>query len=98
VNKDEILLAFKNEMHKNTTEKPENKQIIEEVVSQVLEKSYRLITVMRKEWDDAQSKDVAEIDQKFELQHESQPTAENEEWIREAIHLFGEDIVEIKED
>ena len=32
---DVVLVAFKNEMHRNTTEKPENKVIIEQVLTSV---------------------------------------------------------------
>ena len=52
---DVVLVAFKNDMHRNTTEKPENKVIIEQVLSSVFGKPMRLLTIMRKEWDDAKS-------------------------------------------
>jgi DNA polymerase-3 subunit gamma/tau len=99
VHGDAVLVAFKNDMHRNTTEKPENKQLIEQVVSAVLGKSYRLLTIMRKEWDEAHSV-AAEVPQEImELQSEEEtPGGIKEEWISEAIQLFGEDLVTIKED
>jgi DNA polymerase-3 subunit gamma/tau len=96
---DTLLVAFKNDMHRNTTEKPENKQLIEQVVTTVLGKSYRLLTIMRKEWDDAQSVAAEAPVEILELQPEDESAGNpKEEWISEAIQLFGEDLVTIKED
>jgi DNA polymerase-3 subunit gamma/tau len=96
---DTLLVAFKNDMHRNTTEKPENKQLIEQVVTSVLSKPYRLLTIMRKEWDDAQSVSAEAPTEILELQPEDESTGSpKEEWISEAIQLFGEDLVTIKED
>jgi DNA polymerase-3 subunit gamma/tau len=96
---DALLVAFKNEMHRNTTEKPENKQLIEQVVTTILGKPYRLLTIMRKEWDDAQSEVVDVPPEALELQAEDESAgSQKEEWISEAIQLFGEDLVTIKED
>jgi DNA polymerase-3 subunit gamma/tau len=96
---DAILVAFKNDMHRNTTEKPENKQLIEQVVSSVMGSPYRLLTIMRKEWDDAQSTAAEAPVEVMELQPEDELAGNpKEEWISEAIQLFGEDLVTIKED
>ncbi|BFT75873.1 DNA polymerase III subunit gamma/tau [Paenibacillus sp. P36] len=97
---DVVLVAFKNEMHRNTTEKPENKLIIEQVLSSVFGKSMRLLTVMRKEWDDAKSDATSSTPEVLEFVAEegSPGSPPKEEWISEAIQLFGEDLVTIKED
>ncbi|MEW9699217.1 DNA polymerase III subunit gamma/tau [Paenibacillus sp. SI8] len=96
---DAVLVAFKNEMHRNTTEKPENKLLIEQVLTSVLGKPYRLLTIMRKEWDDAQNEAAASPPEIMELEAEDGTgTVAKEEWISEAIQLFGEDLVTIKED
>jgi DNA polymerase-3 subunit gamma/tau len=95
---DTLLVAFKNEMHRNTTDKPENKQLIEQVIAAVIGKPLRLVTIMLKEWDDARS-EAAETPQEMLLQQEEEtPGQIKEEWISEAIQLFGEDLVTIKED
>ena len=60
-------LHFKNEMHRNTTEKPENKVIIEQVLSSVLGKPMRLLTIMRKEWDDAKNDATSSAPEEMEL-------------------------------
>ncbi|MBP1994977.1 DNA polymerase III subunit gamma/tau [Paenibacillus eucommiae] len=96
---DSLLVAFKNEMHRDTTEKPENKQLIEQVITAVLGKPFRLVTIMRKEWDDAQAKAVEVPQEVLELQPEENLNGgHKEEWISEAIQLFGEDLVKINED
>jgi DNA polymerase-3 subunit gamma/tau len=95
---DAVLVAFKNDMHRNTTEKPENKQLIEQVVSSVLGKTYRVLTIMRKEWDEAHSLAAEAPQEILELQPEDESAGDiKEEWISEAIQLFGEDLVTIKE-
>jgi DNA polymerase-3 subunit gamma/tau len=95
---DTVLVAFKNEMHRNTTEKPENKQLIEQVMTSILGRPYKLLTVMRKEWDDAS--EAAETPPEIlEMQPEDESAGkQKEEWISEAIQLFGEELVTIKED
>jgi DNA polymerase-3 subunit gamma/tau len=97
---DVVLVAFKNEMHRNTTEKPENKLIIEQVLTSAFSKPMRLLTIMRKEWDDAKNDATSSPPEVLELVAEegSPGTAPKEEWISEAIQLFGEDLVTIKED
>ena len=96
---DVVLVAFKNEMHRNTTEKPENKVIIEQVLSSVFGKPMRLLTLMRKEWDDAKNEATSSPPVEMELVAEGgHGNAPKEEWISEAIQLFGEDLVTIKED
>lgn len=95
---DTILVAFKNQMHRDTTEKPDNKQIIEHALQDVLGHPIKLATVMLKDWNDAveggQTEQPAE-----ELRMEAEdPHAVKEEWIQEAIKLFGEDLVKIKDD
>ncbi|WP_261303095.1 DNA polymerase III subunit gamma/tau [Paenibacillus andongensis] len=97
---DVVLVAFKNEMHRNTTEKPENKVIIEQVLTSVFGKPLRLLTIMRKEWDDAKNEAVSSAPEVMELvaDGEGNGAAVKEEWISEAIQLFGEELVTIKED
>ncbi|AHD07579.1 DNA polymerase III subunit gamma/tau [Paenibacillus larvae] len=93
-----VLVAFKSAMHRDTTEKPANKQLIEQVMAEVLGKPYKLATVMQKEWKDAQATPQPTAPEVMELQHENDNLAEEKEWITEAIQLFGESLVTIKED
>ncbi|WP_058300975.1 DNA polymerase III subunit gamma/tau [Gorillibacterium timonense] len=93
---DTVLLAFKSSMHRETTEKPANKQLIEQAMSEILGHPVRLATVMMKEWKeaDAEAKEAPpEI-----LQLEPEDPSQEAEWVSEAIRMFGPDLVKIKEE
>jgi DNA polymerase-3 subunit gamma/tau len=96
VYEDTVLLAFNSAMHRETTEKPANKQLIEQVMSEVFGHTMRFTSLMKKDWNEAKS-DMAAPVEEMVLEPE-QPGAVKEEWIHEAIQLFGEDMVTIKED
>ncbi len=96
---DAVLLAFKSGMHRDTTEKPAHKEIIESVISEVLGAQTRLTTIMMKDWKDARA--VAQ-EPAEELRMEAEaadgaPAKAKEEWIEEAVQLFGEELVVIKD-
>ncbi len=97
---DTVLVAFKNTIHRNTTEKPANKEVIEQVMLEVFGQPLKLQTLMLKDWEQAQSDGMEETPQEvLQLEPEEQPAGGyKEEWINEAIELFGEDMVVIKED
>ncbi|MFC0215462.1 DNA polymerase III subunit gamma/tau [Paenibacillus chartarius] len=97
---DTVLLAFKSAMHRDTTEKPANRQLIEQVMHEVLGRPVHFATVMMKEWKDAQS-DASGANapkETMQLEHEDPKAASKEEWISEAIHLFGDGLVKIQDD
>ncbi|WP_068777803.1 DNA polymerase III subunit gamma/tau [Paenibacillus sp. FJAT-26967] len=95
---DVVLVAFKSAMHRDTTEKPANKQLIEQVMSEVLGQSaVKLATVMQKEWKEAREGAAEPAREELTLQaEETEP--EKEPWVDEAIRLFGEDLVSIKDE
>lgn len=93
---DHVLVAFKSAMHRETSEKPANKQVIEQVMSDVLGHSVSLVTVMMKEWKEAQEGFTAPPAEEMKLEAED-PHAVKEEWVHEAVKLFGEDLVKIKD-
>lgn len=93
---DTVLLAFNSVMHRETTEKPANKQLIEVVISEVFGQPMRFSSMMKKDWNEAKSEMAAPVEEMI-LEPE-QPGVVKEEWIHEAIQLFGEDMVTIKED
>ncbi|KIL38601.1 DNA polymerase III subunit gamma/tau [Gordoniibacillus kamchatkensis] len=101
VQDDTVLLAFKSAMHRDTTEKPANRQLIEQVMSEMLGKPTQFATVMMKEWKDAQSSaaDAQAPQETMRLEHEDEIAARpKEEWISEAIQLFGDNLVSIQDD
>jgi DNA polymerase-3 subunit gamma/tau len=94
-----VLVAFKSAMHRETTEKAANKQIIEQVMAEVLGKPLKLVSIMLKDWKSGvdESKNVVSSKEELKLVPEEEPTA-NEDWIDSAIEVFGADLVKIKED
>ncbi|WP_409343456.1 DNA polymerase III subunit gamma/tau [Paenibacillus sp. MBLB4367] len=92
---DNVLLAFKSPLHRETTEKPANKQLIEQVMSGVFGQPTAFVTVMQKEWQDAESTPQQPAEE-MRLEPE-EPGVYKEEWINQAIHMFGEDLVKIKD-
>lgn len=99
VMEDAVLVAFKNTIHRDTTEKPANRQVIENVFAARLGKPYRLVTIMQRDWNEAAQKSVGQPSkEELRLEHEHDTAdAKSEPWIDEAIQLFGEDLVVIKE-
>ncbi|QAY67348.1 DNA polymerase III subunit gamma/tau [Paenibacillus protaetiae] len=99
-----VLVAFKNTMHRETTEKPANREIIERVMQEVLGAPYKLATTLMKEWHAAPSgaaKDQSGSGEPFQLQPEDPggaSEASRPPWVEEAVKLFGEDLVVIKDE
>jgi DNA polymerase-3 subunit gamma/tau len=96
-----VLVAFKNTMHRETTEKPANRDIIEKVMQDVLGEPLRLVTVMLKDWHAAASSGVGtQQSEPMQLEPESDgapQAASRPIWVEEAVKLFGEDLVVVKE-
>lgn len=97
----EVLVAFKNTIHRDTTEKPANKQLIESVMSELFGRPYRLLTLLMKDWQAAAEAGAAAPAEELVLTPDDEEDAESkqykEEWINEAIEQFGEDLVVVKE-
>lgn len=89
--KDYFLLAFQNEIHRETTEKESHRAIIEEVVQKHLQSSAKMMTIMYNEWD--------EIKEAFIREQKGEDTAKQEEardpFVEEAYKLVGPDLVEV---
>jgi DNA polymerase-3 subunit gamma/tau len=100
--KNELLLAFKSAMHRETTEKPANRELIEQTIAESFGRPLKFLTVMKNEWTELQASPVEGRTERATpevLQLTPEDEGKNEQdWIKEAIHLFGEDLVTIKED
>lgn len=101
---DAVLVAFKNSIHRETTEKPANKQLIEGVMAELFGKPMRLVTMLMKEWEAANEAGAAsQPAEELVLTPESDEPGDSggkrykEEWINEAISVFGEDLVVVKD-
>ncbi|MED4956668.1 DNA polymerase III subunit gamma/tau, partial [Paenibacillus macerans] len=97
---DSVLVAFKNDIHRETTEKPANKQLIENVMARQLGSPCRLVTMMLKDWNDAIQGAAEPPKEAFELEpppEDGGSSNSKEPWVDEALNLFGDDLVVIKE-
>ncbi|CAH0122726.1 MULTISPECIES: DNA polymerase III subunit gamma/tau [unclassified Paenibacillus] len=103
---DAVLVAFKNTIHRDTTERAANKQLIEQVLAEVFGKPLKLVTMLLKDWA-ASLSDREEAG--GELQWEAGEASADgdggaaresgrQPWIDEAIQMFGEDLVVVKKD
>lgn len=92
---DAVLVSFKNVMHRDTTDKPANREVIEQSMKEVFGADVRLVTVMQNEWLQMQETSVAK-EEDFTLVPEQSEV--EEPWVREALELFGENLVEIKDE
>ncbi|GIP50896.1 DNA polymerase III subunit gamma/tau [Paenibacillus sp. DXFW5] len=99
VSEENVLVAFKNDIHRETTEKPANKQVIETVMERQLGKPYHLVTMMLKDWTDAlQGAGERPGGEPLELEPLPEDGGSGKEpWVDEALSIFGDDLVVIKE-
>lgn len=81
-----VLVAFKNQIHRDTVMKPIHKAVIDEVFSEFLGTASSLQAVLQSDW------------QKFKQQgaEEMAATSEND-LANEVIRIFGQEIVEIQD-
>jgi DNA polymerase-3 subunit gamma/tau len=82
-----IVVAFKSLMHRDTSNKLENLQLIEEVVEQNLASPYKVVNVMLRDWQ--------QIVEPPQVEKKPQEKSADE-LVADTISLFGEDILEIK--
>ncbi|MFC6333924.1 DNA polymerase III subunit gamma/tau [Paenibacillus septentrionalis] len=96
----QLLLTFKNEMHREMTERPSHREIIEQVSAEVMNQPYQIVTVMLKDWQAALEGKQDNSIESLELEPENIPMQGGDkqpEWIEEAVKLFGEELVVVKE-
>ncbi|MFC4306874.1 DNA polymerase III subunit gamma/tau [Cohnella boryungensis] len=100
---DSIVVAFKNTIHRETTERPANKGVIEGVLSAVYGSPTQLVTVMQKEWQEALAESEGKPKgsapaEELLLIPEEEAESGREPLVDEALRLFGEQLIQIKED
>lgn len=88
----QFVLTFKNDIHRETTEKPTHRDLIEKVASDFYGRSYVLVTVMAKEWNDATNGHVDTPNEVLQLEHEdiagSSSHQQKPAWVEEAEKMF----------
>ncbi|WP_391574848.1 DNA polymerase III subunit gamma/tau [Cohnella sp.] len=97
-----ILVAFKNSIHRETTEKPANRGVIEGVLNSIFGSPTQLVTTLQREWQEVLAESEGTPGGSPEAE-ELQLVPEGEEpgrepWVDEAVRLFGEELVTIKDD
>lgn len=92
--KDAVVVAFKNSIHRETTEKESHKSLIEKVMAEVLGSYHRLITKMRDEWQAARSSSSGKGEES-DPSSSKKGSVEGEDMVRQAVEIFGKDLVEI---
>ena len=93
---DSVLVAFKNDIHRETIEKQANRQVVEHVLSDFLGGQWQLLTIMQKDWIESTESAASPKSEVLELEHEEEGDSK-EPWVDEALNLFGENLVVIKE-
>lgn len=63
-----VLIAFKNTMHRETTEKQANREVIERVMAEVFGRQVSFATVMQKDWQAAADNGASEEPEELDLQ------------------------------
>ena len=97
----QMLLTFRNDMHREMTERPSHREIIEQVSAEVMNQPYTIVTVMLKDWQAALDGNEEKVVESLELEPENISTqqggSKQPEWVEEAVKLFGEELVVVKE-
>lgn len=104
VTSDRVVVAFKSKIHRETTERPENKRIIEQSLQQILGGPYHLETMMWEEWERVQTNRELSVTHSETVQskpvepYQKQEIEEVEtDLVKKAKEIFGEDLIEIIE-
>lgn len=91
----EILLAFKNEIHRVTTE-TKHKDLIEETINEVLGIPYQIRTVMKEEWDRAKENHVPSSTDEAIHTKEAKQEASSSPLLQQIIKMVGNDVIQTK--
>ena len=82
-----IVIAFQNAIHRETTDQPDNRSIIESVIQRMTQKPFQILTVLMSEWNQAKESEAG-------LQNGGNS---QDDCVTQAIEIFGEEFIEIKE-
>ncbi|WP_027086365.1 DNA polymerase III subunit gamma/tau [Cohnella panacarvi] len=101
---DTIVVAFNNTFHRENTVKPNSMAIIEEVLLSVFGTPVKYLAVMQKDWKEALAakggaqEAAASETEEFKLVPDGDGQPAQDSSVDEAIRLFGEQLVTIKDD
>lgn len=93
-----FLLAFRSPIHRQTTEKKSHRQLIEQVVSALLQTEAELVTIMYNEWEALREQLIAEHQREKQGSTGEEKNAsqrKEDPFYTEAVNLVGEELVEV---
>ena len=97
--KEFFLLAFKSDIHRETTEKESHRRLIEDVVGRQLHLQAKMVTIMYNEWEEIKQQFIQEQKGSGDQARESgEQNNQGDLFYEEAVKLVGEELVEVKED
>lgn len=89
VSEQQVLLAFNSAIHRESTELPANKKVIEDTLYDRTNIRFEIVTVMLEQWTDF-------VEKHKDMKSVNQQEPELEPIIAEAIQLVGEELIQIK--
>ncbi|MBP1932415.1 DNA polymerase III subunit gamma/tau [Ammoniphilus resinae] len=92
-----LVVSFKSAIHRETTEKPMHRQLIEEIAADVLGKPYELLTLMENQWEEIGPQSPQTGQPNGLEQAEQQPQESTDLFVDEAIKLVGRQLIDIKD-
>ncbi|MFC4768507.1 DNA polymerase III subunit gamma/tau [Effusibacillus consociatus] len=81
-----VIVAFKNQIHRDTVMKPIHKSVIDEVLTEYMGEPSSLVAILQSEWKSYKQEGAAEL-----------AAASENSLVNDVINLFGQEIVEIEE-
>jgi DNA polymerase-3 subunit gamma/tau len=96
---DAVLIVFNTPIHCETTNKAHNKAILEEKLLEIYGHPLKVTAIQQIEWNKYVANGQQEVAEPLQMvaeaidEKDKQPT-----WVREALNMFGESLVEIKHD
>jgi DNA polymerase-3 subunit gamma/tau len=96
---DAVLVVFNTPIHCETTNKPHNKALLEEKLIEIYGHPLKVTAIQQSEWNKFAMSDQTDVAEPLQMvaeaidEKDKQPT-----WVREALNMFGETLVEIKHD
>ena len=96
VSNHKLLIIFKNTMHRDTIDKHANRELVEQVIQQVMGLPIRIVPVLQSTWLEAKKPNLNSQASKNESEtFQLEPESEKSDWVQDAVTIFGKDAVEI---
>ncbi len=90
-----ILLLFKNAMHRDTIDKPANREWIEQFIEQVTGRKFRIVSLLQKDWNEQSHSSKGVAKEGFKQDFSLEPEPAEDAWIDKLVSHFGPETVTI---